>query len=68
MTLYGQIMVVPYTVNRGTFEAGKPRQWVGRRITLQGNPMPYDQAPDGNASLCFWRRKARPAERRPVSM
>jgi serine/threonine-protein kinase len=45
-----QILVVPYTVEDGSFVAGKPRVWCGKplpEMVRNGNTWPFDLAPDG---------------------
>jgi predicted Ser/Thr protein kinase len=46
-TADGHIMVVPYTVNGRSFEAGRPREWSSTPILTLGPYRWYDLAPDG---------------------
>jgi hypothetical protein len=46
-----QMLVVRYTVEDGSFVAGKPPFWSGKplpeRVRINGNTWPFDLAPDG---------------------
>jgi serine/threonine-protein kinase len=57
-TADGHIMVVAYTVNGRSFEAGKPREWTGTPILTSGPYQWYDLAPDGKHIAAFAAREA----------
>ena len=46
-TLDQRVMAVSYTVNDGSFIAGKPRVWTETRLRSTENNLNYDLAPDG---------------------